>query len=740
MEGDTLLFDLFTNISIISSLLFVAAQFFKDRELDSSKTIYKILVGGGCGVLGMFLMIYTVRINDTIIVDLRHIAIVISAFYGGPISSLITAACIAIYRIAAFGISKISFIAACNAIIMGTLCAFFCKLKLKPMLKYILLNFITLTSVNLSFLIVINDNYKLIKIIEYLNLVSIIGAVFTYFLCSYVHSSNTSYKAMKYYRLVTDNLADSISTHDPEGKIIYASLSCQSLLGYDLKDLRQMDLTELIFSEDIERINKLFMSTSYQKDESSLEYRIKCKNNEYKWIETSVKTIKNKDNSLKEYICVSKDISPRKHMEEILEKSNQRLSSLFNYAGMGIVLKDMEGNIIEHNPTYKRLLGNEKLDSLEENCSPSDLIKELKAIEKIKSNEADHCSFEKKYFTASGEIIYTEVTVTKMPATISEPAYLIYMIRDITQSKIAEIRLAESEEKFRSLVHSINDIIFTLDANQRYTGLYGQWTDKYELSTSTFLGKTSTEIFGDAAGKVHEEANEKALKGENVVYEWNMDTSKGRFSFQTSLSPICNTYGEVLGLVGVGRDITKQKQLESELTEANAKLKRLSFMDGLTRIPNRRYFDEYLMEQWEACKNDKRNFSMLLLDIDYFKAYNDSYGHLEGDECLKLVAKTLVQCLESNSNLAFRYGGEEFIIVLPGISAKESLFIAEKIRSTVEALKIPNINSKVNPHVTISIGASTIVPMNGHNSLDFVEKVDKLLYEAKAQGRNRVCS
>lgn len=740
MEGDILLFDLIINISVISSVLFVAGQLFKDRELNSSKRGYKVLVGFGCGILGIFLMIYTVHISNTIIADLRHISIVISAFYGGPVSSLITAACIAIYRIAAFGINRASLLSACNAIIMGASCAVLCKLRIKPILKYILLNIMTVIITNLVSLIIFSDNYMHRQVMSYYNLVSIMGAVFTYFLCSYISSSNMSYKTMKYYSLMTDNLADLISTHDSEGKLIYVSSSCQSLLGYSLEELHQLNLIELITGEDFEKISNFFAYESYIQKEKAFECRLKCKSGDYKWIETSIKVIKNKDGSLKEYICVSRDISLRKSIEEMLKKTNQRLSALFNYAGMGIVLKDMEGNIVDYNPTYRRILDGINLDSLNEHCLKSDLDKELSFIGKIKSGEIDHCNFEKKYFNPNGEVIYIEIAVTKLPATLDEPDYLIYMIRDITLSKIAEIRLAESEEKFRSLVNSVNDIIFTLDANQRHTGLYGQWMDKYQLSTNILLGKTSREIFGDEAGKVHEEANEKALKGENVVYEWSSENNDAIYYFQTSLSPIKNTWGQVLGLVGVGRDITQQKQLESELTEANAKLKRLSFIDGLTRIPNRRYFDEYLMDQWEACKNDKRNFSMLLLDIDYFKAYNDTYGHLEGDECLKLVAKALVQCLESDSNLVFRYGGEEFIIVLPGVSAKENLSTAEKIRSTIEALKIPNINSKVNPYITISIGAYTIVPTDSHTPLDSIEKVDQLLYEAKSQGRNRVCS
>lgn len=740
MEGDTLLFDLIINFSIISSLLFVAGQLFKDRELSPSRNSYKVLVGYGCGILGIFLMVFAVHINDTIIADLRHISIVISAFYGGPISSLITAACIAIYRITAFGINRPSILSACNAIIMGASCAILCKLKIKPILKYILLNVATVIITNLVSLIIISDNYMHRRVMSYYNLVSIVGAVFTYFLCSYISSSNISYKTMKYYSLMTDNLADLISTHDSEGKLIYVSSSCQSLLGYSLEELHQLNLTELIFREDLEKIDNFFVNKCYKENENAFEYRIKCKNSQYKWVETSIKTINNKDGSFKEYICVSRDISLRKNIEEMLKKTNQRLSALFNYAGMGIVLKDLEGNIVDYNPTYKRLLGNKVLDSLEEKCSPSDLVKELKAVEKVKADEVDHCSFEKKHFTHDGEVIYTEVTITKIPATAKEQAYLIYMIRDITLSKMAEIRLAESEEKFRSLVNSINDIIFTLDADQRHTGLYGQWMDKYELSSGNFLGKKSTEIFGEEAGKVHKEANEKALKGENVVYEWTITTSKGTFFFQTSLSPINNSYGQVLGLVGVGRDITQQKQLENELNMANTKLKALSFIDGLTRIPNRRYFDEYLIEQWEACKNDRNDFSILLLDIDYFKIFNDTYGHLEGDECLKAVAKALVNCLDNNnSNIAFRYGGEEFAIILPGISKNQCLAIAEKIRSSIEALKISNVNSKVKPFVTISIGAYTTIPMDGFQPLDLVEEVDKLLYEAKAQGRNRIC-
>lgn len=165
------------------------------------------------------------------------------------------------------------------------------------------------------------------------------------------------------------------------------------------------------------------------------------------------------------------------------------------------------------------------------------------------------------------------------------------------------------------------------------------------------------------------------------------------------------------------------------------KLKRLATYDGLTNIPNRFFFDGFFLEQVKLAARHKTSIGVLMIDIDYFKQYNDSYGHLQGDECLKLVAKALSQCVERPTDCVARYGGEEFVIVLPSTDLEGVEYLAEKLLATASALNLPHSGS-VFKKLTISIGGTII----DHGSLDVqqvIARADKNLYKAKNSGRNK---
>jgi len=165
-------------------------------------------------------------------------------------------------------------------------------------------------------------------------------------------------------------------------------------------------------------------------------------------------------------------------------------------------------------------------------------------------------------------------------------------------------------------------------------------------------------------------------------------------------------------------------------------LSELSSLDGLTGLYNRRYFDNISTQEWEKAIINKAPFSIILIDIDKFKVYNDNYGHLEGDECLILVAQNIRSCMEDN-DICARYGGEEFICLLPNTNYDRASRMAEKIRRSVEDLKIPFQYSSVSDVVTISGGVGTIVPSEAVIRADFFKKVDDVLYKAKQNGRNQ---
>jgi diguanylate cyclase (GGDEF)-like protein/PAS domain S-box-containing protein len=184
-------------------------------------------------------------------------------------------------------------------------------------------------------------------------------------------------------------------------------------------------------------------------------------------------------------------------------------------------------------------------------------------------------------------------------------------------------------------------------------------------------------------------------------------------------------------ILTIARDISERKQFEKMLEQ-------FSFMDGLTGISNRRYFDQDLEQEWRRCLREHSPISLIMVDIDHFKLFNDVYGHQAGDDCLKEVAKTLKETLNRPGDLAARYGGEEFGIVLPDTELEGALKVAEILRARVEGLGIPHKNSPVSQWVTISLGVASLIPSVDTSPAQLVTASDRALYRAKAEGRNRV--
>lgn len=186
------------------------------------------------------------------------------------------------------------------------------------------------------------------------------------------------------------------------------------------------------------------------------------------------------------------------------------------------------------------------------------------------------------------------------------------------------------------------------------------------------------------------------------------------------------------------RDISEYKQMEITLTEMNQELQLQANIDSLTQVANRRRFDEYLAQEWSRCTREQEYLSLVLCDVDYFKFYNDAYGHQAGDRCLADVAQAMNSIVKRPADVVFRYGGEEFAVILPFTQGEGALQVAEAIREEISKLQIPHDLSQVSHHVTLSLGVSSIVPSLDTTPESLVEIADRALYEAKALGRDRV--
>jgi len=214
---------------------------------------------------------------------------------------------------------------------------------------------------------------------------------------------------------------------------------------------------------------------------------------------------------------------------------------------------------------------------------------------------------------------------------------------------------------------------------------------------------------------------------------WALRKNGESYPMEANVDVVHAEDGAVLHHVMVFHDATVQKQLED-------KLRQLSATDGLTLVANRRAFDEVLEREWHRAMRNNEPVSLIMADIDMFKSYNDLYGHLAGDQCLRNVAQAISDSAQRGGDFVARYGGEEFAVILPNTDEHAAREVAEKIRTAVEALAIHHDGNLMSRHITISLGISTRVPPQTTDFIGLMQSADKALYRAKESGRNTVAS
>ncbi|MBD1883976.1 diguanylate cyclase [Microcoleus sp. FACHB-45] len=183
----------------------------------------------------------------------------------------------------------------------------------------------------------------------------------------------------------------------------------------------------------------------------------------------------------------------------------------------------------------------------------------------------------------------------------------------------------------------------------------------------------------------------------------------------------------------------EQSQLYRKLAIANQKLQQLATTDGLTGIANRRQFDRVLSLEWRRLAREELPLSLIMFDIDFFKLYNEFYGHVGGDDCLRQVAGAIARATNRAGDLTARYGGEEFALVLPNTSAQGANVVARKICDGIASLKLPHAQSSIGPYVTLSCGIATAIPSAQESPNTLIRSADSALYQAKTEGKNRIC-
>lgn len=293
--------------------------------------------------------------------------------------------------------------------------------------------------------------------------------------------------------------------------------------------------------------------------------------------------------------------------------------------------------------------------------------------------------------------------------------------------------------------------VIVFDSNERVV-LWNRWVEQHaQLTAAAVLGKTFGEVFPDMReGRTHIALRE-ALRN-NFASLLSQTLNKAPFPLYANAA---DAAGDVrmqqavhvmpLDVPGFARhclvqitDVSMAVLRERKLREQAVELQSQTVVDGLTGIANRRRFDQHLDDEFRRAKRNATPISLIMIDVDSFKDYNDHYGHQHGDECLARIAAALSRQLHRSRDLVARYGGEEFTVVLPDTDRDGALQVAEAMRAEVENLGIEHAASGVTDCVTISLGLCTLVPEQAAKSASLIHAADRALYQAKRSGRNCV--
>lgn len=298
--------------------------------------------------------------------------------------------------------------------------------------------------------------------------------------------------------------------------------------------------------------------------------------------------------------------------------------------------------------------------------------------------------------------------------------------------------LQESNRRFSTVLNNLEALVYVSDF------------ETYEI---LFINEYTRDLLGDVTGKVCWQTLQAGLSGpclfctnDRLLTQEGRPTGVHNWEFQNTITgrwyyiqdqAIRWTDGRWVRLE-IATDITARKIAEITLQEANELLEELATLDGLTQIANRRYFDEYLSKEWLRLLREQEPLSLVFADIDCFKLYNDNYGHLAGDDCLRQVAKAMSCSARRPADLVARYGGEEFAIILPGTPLAGGIRVAKLVQQKIADLQLEHPASKVSDYVTVSMGVACIIPQADFSLETLIAQADKALYQAKKEGRNQI--
>ena len=439
--------------------------------------------------------------------------------------------------------------------------------------------------------------------------------------------------------------------------------------------------------------------------------------------------------------------------EVALKETQEKYEVLFQTLPIGMSITDKESHIIESNPIAELWLGipeSKEVGCPEEHEINSRIIctdgspmpvEEYPCVKALRNNQAVYDE-EMGVICSDGILRWFSVSASPIPL---EDYGVVLVHVNISDRKFAEQAMRLSESRLQTFINNAPTLISTKDLEGKYLSINSEFAYWMQVSAEDVLGKQDYEIFPSENAKISRDHELQAIfEGISVTFEDTIPLPDGLHTFIITKFPLMDDRDSPYAIAEIYLDISDRKQAEIALAEAesslrgaNQELQKLVNLDGLTQIANRRCFDERVVYEWQRLYRDRQPLSLLMFDVDYFKRYNDYYGHQLGDQALLLIAQAVDQLVCRPADLVARYGGEEFIVILPNTNLEGAIAVAKNLHQAIADLQIPHQDSDVSDIVTVSMGLASDIPNLDRSPYVLINQADQALYYAKQQGRNR---
>jgi diguanylate cyclase (GGDEF)-like protein/PAS domain S-box-containing protein len=542
------------------------------------------------------------------------------------------------------------------------------------------------------------------------------------------------------YRFLADNSTDLIMLVGHRGKRSYVSPVCERLLGYTPEEMLAINSADSLHPDDVVSVmHTLAHGSGDPRREQTLSYRMRRKDGSYVWVEATGRAV-DVAGEKNQRLLIVRDIEQRMEAEQRLKESEARYRLLADNANDLIMTVAQDGRCSYVSPACEKLLGYTPEEMLHINSLDTVHPEDISTANRMlaSGSERSDQTYTYRIRHKDGNYIWVETTARAVDIA-GEEGQRQLSIRDIGKRKKAEQQLKDSEARYRLLADNSTDMVFQLDTDlvRRYVSPACRELLGYEPEEMIGIKPVDMAHPEDAprlalmfqtllSGKTDRHSIVNRIRHRNGKWIWA----------EAQMRALKGPDGTVRAIIGALRDISVRKAVEDELAEANRRLRALAGQDSLTGLANRRAFDEALAREHLRSRRDETPLGLIMIDVDHFKRFNDLYGHLAGDDCLRCVGAAIGEAVLRPGDLAARYGGEEFAVLLPDTDEAGAAVTAERIREAILGLQIRHA-ANLNEVVTISAGVASLTCADIEADR-VIEAADRALYCAKDSGRNTV--